>query len=63
MPKKTIDLTGTSGKTYDLDRIEAEKRTNSSKELVIQVVEYGDGESPNPANPAIGQIWLSVRKK
>lgn len=61
MPKKTLNLTGSSDKTYDLDAIEEEKRTNSNKELVVQVFEYKDGESSNPDKPAVGQIWLSKK--
>ena len=63
MAKKTLDLTGTKGKEYDLDEISKDSRVNSSRELVIQVVEYDPflDESPNPEKPAIGQIWLSKK--
>jgi len=59
--KKTLNLSGSSDKVYDLDKIESESRTNSEKELVIHVHQYKDGENPNPTNLAIGQIWISKR--
>lgn len=59
--RKTLDLTGTSNKTYDLDKIEAENRTNSTQELVIHVHEYKAGENPNPDNLVLGQIWISKK--
>ena len=57
--KKSLNLTGTSGRDYDLDEIEAQNRTNSSEELVIHVHKYKKGEDPNPARPQLGQIWIS----
>jgi hypothetical protein len=62
MPKRTVSIKGQKGKTYDLDRIAAGSRENSAAPLIAQVYEYGDGDNPNPANPAIGQIWLSKKK-
>lgn len=62
MPRKTINLTGTKEKIYDLDDMEAQKRTNSEKELTIQIWEYKNGEPANPPKPAVGQIWLSKKK-
>lgn len=59
--KKTLDLTGSSNKTYDLDKIEAENRTNSQQELVVHVHEYKAGENPNPDNLVLGQVWISKR--
>lgn len=67
MAKKSLNLTGTSGQTYNLDDIAAETRVNSVKKLVVQVHEYNPDSadeakrSPNPANPVVGQIWLSKR--
>jgi len=63
MPKKTLNLTGTKNKIYDLDDMEAQKRTNSEKELKVQVWEYSTGESSNPPSPTVGQIWLSKKKE
>lgn len=40
----------------------AEIRANSETELRVQVYEYSDGESPNPPNPKVGQIWISKKK-
>ena len=60
--KKTLNLTGQSGKTYDLDALNTESRLDASKKLVVQIHEYSEGENPNPENPSIGQIWLSVKK-
>jgi len=69
MAKKSLNLTGTSNKTYDLDNIEAENRTNDSRDLVVQIHEYNpessdpNKRSPNPKNLKIGQIWLSKRNR
>lgn len=57
--KKNLQITGTQNRTYDLDEIEKQNRTNSDLELRVQVYEYHNGENPNPANPAVGQIWIS----
>ena len=59
MAKKTINIKGTSGANYNLDEIASDSRTNSTKNLLVQVHRYKRGESPNPANPQVGQIWLS----
>ena len=59
MAKKTINLKGTSGTNYNLDEIASDSRTNDAKTLVVQVYKYTKGQSPNPKNPKIGQIWLS----
>lgn len=59
MAKKTISITGTSNKTYDLNAIEQDSRTNSSTSLVVEVHKYKAGENPNPDNLTIGQIWVS----
>ena len=59
MGKKTINITGTTGRTYDLNAIENDSRLNSSSTLLVQVHSYKKGESPNPANLQVGQIWLS----
>ncbi len=59
MGKKTINITGTSDRTYDLDAISDDSRLNSSSTLLVQIHKYKKGESPNPSNLQIGQIWLS----
>ena len=59
MGKKTINITGTSNRTYDLDAISEDSRLNSGATLLVQVHKYKKGESPNPANLKVGQIWLS----
>jgi hypothetical protein len=63
MPKKTLNLTGTTGTTYDLDKIEAENRMDSASKLVVHVHQYDPelGQSPNPSNLKLGQIWLSKK--
>jgi hypothetical protein len=67
MAKKSLNLTGTSGQTYNLDGIAAETRINSVKKLVVQVHEYNPDSvdeakrAPNPSNLVVGQIWLSKR--
>ena len=55
----TLSITGTSGRTYSLDEIEADNRTNAAKPLVVQVFKYVKGQSPNPSSLTVGQIWLS----
>jgi hypothetical protein len=65
MAKRSINLTGTEGKVYDLDKIAQEARDNYTKDLVVQIHVYDPNAPleadrlPNPANPKIGQIWLS----
>lgn len=59
--KNNLVISGTNGKTYNLDEITAENRYNSSKPLIVQVYEYKTGESPNPKDVSIGQIWLSKK--
>ena len=69
MGKKTIsaNLVGTAGAVYDLDELQQDSRTNSEKELVVQVWKYNpasedpEKRSPNPPNPKLGQIWLSYK--
>jgi hypothetical protein len=68
MAKRSINLKGTENKVYDLDKIAQEARNNYEKGLIVQIHEYDPNnpdtsvQSPNPANPMIGQIWLSKRK-
>ena len=59
MAKEKLQITGTQNKTYDIDELQQENRTNAEKPLVVQVYKYKKGENPNPTNPQIGQIWLS----
>ena len=66
MAKKSLNLTGTAGETYDLDAIEAETRLNAAKPLVVQVHKYNlqstNGKTnPNPSNLQLGQMWLSKK--
>jgi hypothetical protein len=58
MAKRTLNLTGTEEKVYDLDKIAEETRDNSSKDLIVQVYHYNVnlGESANPEKPKVGQI-------
>lgn len=74
MPK-SINLTGTAGKRYDLEEISTKNtRTSSEEELVVQVWYwnpnginiykdnteiYEEHKKPNPPNLKTGQIWLS----
>ena len=59
MAKKTIGITGTPGRSYDLDKIEQDNRLNSNQQLIVQVHKYKAGENPNPPDLKIGQIWIS----
>jgi hypothetical protein len=67
MAKRSINLTGTEGKVYDLDKIAQEARDNYTKDLVVQIHVYDPNapllanRNPNPASPKVGQIWLSKR--
>lgn len=63
---KTINLTGTSGKKYDLDQISKTNTRTSTDELVVQVWKWNPNldsknphSKPNPPSPVVGQIWLS----
>lgn len=72
MPKDIIsnnqvNITGTSGQTYDLDAL---KNTNTrgakDESLVVQIwywspqlPESNEHHNPNPPHVVIGQIWLS----
>lgn len=66
MPK-SINLTGTASKTYNLDKIsEKDTRQSSQEALVVQIwywnpelPEENPHSKPNPANPVIGQMWMS----
>lgn len=67
MAKQSLDLTGTSGTEYDLDKISEETRDNSEKVLKVQVYKYNpqsidpNRREPNPLELEIGQIWLSKK--
>ena len=68
MAKKSINLTGTSGITYDLDKIATDKtRVDSSNQLLVEIWEWNpdaaneDHRKPNPPSPAVGRIWLSKK--
>ena len=69
MPKN-INLKGTTGKKYDLDKLSEDTRTNSGSELLVQIWQWcpdlpdttgvlKDHREPNPPSPKIGQLWLS----
>lgn len=74
MPK-SINLTGTSGKKYNLDELQNKNtRKDSSEELLVQVwywnpngidaykddnEKFENHKKPNPPSPVIGQMWLS----
>ena len=73
MPK-SINISGTPGKQYDLEQISTKQtRTDSSEALLVQIWywnpngiksfedrnDYEDHKKPNPPSPALGQIWLS----
>jgi hypothetical protein len=68
MAKKSLNLTGTAGQTYDLDQIEQETRLNAERPLVIQVHKYNPAsqlselnKNPNPSSLKLGQMWLSKK--
>lgn len=62
---KSINLTGTSGASYNLDELKKNSRT-SGDELAVQVWKWNPNlpssnahSKPNPPSPKIGQIWVS----
>ena len=66
MPR-SINLTGTASKTYNLDTISTQDtRKSSDEELLVQIwywnpdlPEGNPHKNPNPEKPVIGQMWLS----
>ena len=64
MPK-SINLKGTSGKSYNLDELQTQNTRNNPEEaLTVQIWNWhpdlkGDHSKPNPPNPKIGQMWMS----
>lgn len=65
MAVKSINLQGTSGQTYDMDKlVSSNTRTSSDESLVVQIWMWNPNltnshKNPNPPAPSIGQIWLS----
>lgn len=74
MPR-SINLSGTPGKQYDLDELSTKNtRGSADEELLVQVwywnpngiesykndqEKYEQHKKPNPSNLKIGQVWLS----
>ena len=66
MAKKSLNLTGQNGKTYDLEQISAQNtRLDSSMQLVVEIWPWNpestneEHRKPNPPKPEVGRIWLS----
>ena len=66
MAKTSINLSGTAGKTYDLEQLATQNiRLDSSQQLIVENWYWNpeaaieERRSPNPPNPAVGRIWLS----
>lgn len=64
MPK-SINLTGKSGKTYNLDELKKGGRTGEG-ELLVQIWKWNPDlpksnphSKPNPPDVVLGQMWLS----
>lgn len=64
MPK-SINLTGTAGKKYNLDEMTKDARVSDS-ELLVQVWKWNPNlpkenphSKPNPPDLQLGQMWLS----
>lgn len=64
MPK-SINLTGTAGKKYNLDEMSKDTR-EADGELLVQVWKWNPNlpkenphSQPNPPSPKLGQMWLS----
>lgn len=66
MPDK-INLTGTSGATYNLEEATTTAtRTSSSEALIVEIWEWNPNlpagcthSKPNPSDLTIGRIWMS----
>lgn len=62
---RNINLTGTSGKEYDLDKLSNEgTRDDSTKELIVQIWEWNPNATdehkyPYPPNSEFGQMFLA----
>jgi hypothetical protein len=66
MAKKSLNLSGQNGKTYDLEQISTQNtRLDSGMKLIVEVWYWNpdsdieERRSPNPPSPEIGRIWLS----
>jgi hypothetical protein len=62
---KSINLTGTAGKTYNLDDLQKDTRKGEG-ELLVQIWKWNPNlpkenphSQPNPPDLKLGQIWLS----
>lgn len=66
---KQIKITGSKATRYDLDDIKGETRMASDAAIVIHVHKWnaaggvGISSSPDPENPVVGQMWLSLKVK
>lgn len=66
MPR-SINITGSAGKSYNLDNIATkDTRQSSDEKLLVQIwywnpnlPEGNPHKNPNPEKPVIGQMWLS----
>ena len=66
-----INANATQGKEYDLDKIAESRRDNASLPLKLQnwywhpealaEDDYKDHANPDPPNPEIGQVWVSIK--
>lgn len=63
---KSINLTGTAGKTYNLDDISNKQTRQSTDELLVQVWKWNPNlpaenphSKPNPPSLVVGQMWLT----
>lgn len=62
--KRSLNLTGIEGKSYDLEELKKSNVRTGKDSLVIEVWYWhpdaeGDHRFPNPPNPEIGRIWFS----
>lgn len=60
--KKTYNIEGIAGTTVDLDQLLKDSRTNGQLPLAVRIHEYDSskGESPDPADIGVGDIWMSI---
>ena len=62
---RSINLTGTKGKEYNLDELQDKNtRQDSNSELIVQIWKWnpnaeGAHKYPNPPQLEIGQMWMS----
>lgn len=66
---RKIGVIATDGQEYDLDKIAQSNRDNASLPIRLQnwywhpeaSGDYEEHANPDPSNPQVGQVWISIR--